>query len=146
MSIFAGFEPIVKENEPMARHTCIGWGAGSVFHHSGQRGRADRGGHPLPGELGAIYVLGGGANLLVSDDGSTGGHQAGRGVHPDPHRGERRSPPGRADMSKLTLRCVREGLAGMECLTGVPGSVGGAVKMNAGGNFGDIGTPSPGSG
>ena len=45
-----------------------------------------------------------------------------------------------ADMSKLTLRCVREGLAGMECLTGIPGSVGGSVRMNAGGAFGDIGS------
>jgi UDP-N-acetylmuramate dehydrogenase len=42
-------------------------------------------------------------------------------------------------MGKLVLRCVREGLAGLECLTGVPGSVGGCVRMNAGGAFGDIG-------
>ena len=27
----------------------------------------------------------------------------------------------------------------MECLTGIPGTIGGAVKMNAGGSFGDIG-------
>jgi UDP-N-acetylmuramate dehydrogenase len=34
---------------------------------------------------------------------------------------------------------VKKGLSGIEALTGIPGSIGGAVKMNAGGNFGDIG-------
>ncbi|MHC4707706.1 MAG: UDP-N-acetylmuramate dehydrogenase, partial [Planctomycetota bacterium] len=44
-----------------------------------------------------------------------------------------------AELGKLVLDCVRKGLSGLEALTGIPGSVGGAVKMNAGGNFGDIG-------
>jgi UDP-N-acetylmuramate dehydrogenase len=34
---------------------------------------------------------------------------------------------------------VQKGLSGLESLTGIPGSIGGAVRMNAGGNFGDIG-------
>ena len=41
--------------------------------------------------------------------------------------------------NKLVLECVRKGLGGLEALTGIPGSVGGGVKMNAGGTFGDIG-------
>jgi len=40
----------------------------------------------------------------------------------------------------LVLTCVQKGLSGIEALTGIPGSIGGAVKMNAGGNFGDIGS------
>ena len=44
-----------------------------------------------------------------------------------------------AELSKLVLTCVEKGLSGIEALTGIPGSVGGAVKMNAGGNFGDFG-------
>jgi len=44
-----------------------------------------------------------------------------------------------AELSKLVLTCVEKGLSGIEALTGIPGSVGGAVKMNAGGNFGDVG-------
>lgn len=88
-----------------------------------------------------IYVLGLGANLLVSDSGVNGAvfrldneffrHvkfegplvQAGAGV----------------DMQKLLLRTVREGLAGVECLAGIPGTLGGGIRMNAGGKFGDIG-------
>ena len=34
---------------------------------------------------------------------------------------------------------MQKGLSGIEALIGIPGSIGGAVKMNAGGNFGDIG-------
>jgi UDP-N-acetylmuramate dehydrogenase len=34
---------------------------------------------------------------------------------------------------------ARNGLSGIECLVGIPGSVGGAIRMNAGGASGDIG-------
>jgi UDP-N-acetylmuramate dehydrogenase len=88
-----------------------------------------------------IYVLGLGANLLVGDQGVNGAvfrfdaeHwrrvsyvknlcTAGAGV----------------DMQKLVLRTCRQRLAGLECLAGIPGTVGGGVRMNAGGKFGDIG-------
>ena len=43
------------------------------------------------------------------------------------------------DMQKLLLRTVRQGLAGIECLAGIPGTLGGGVRMNAGGKFGDVG-------
>ena len=42
-------------------------------------------------------------------------------------------------MQKLIVRTVREGLTGIECLAGIPGTVGGGIRMNAGGKFGDIG-------
>jgi UDP-N-acetylmuramate dehydrogenase len=44
------------------------------------------------------------------------------------------------ELSRLLLMCAKKGLSGLEPLTGIPGSVGGAVRMNSGGNFGDIGT------
>jgi len=43
-------------------------------------------------------------------------------------------------LSDLVFGCVEKGLAGAESLAGVPGSIGGAVRMNAGGKFGDIGS------
>src|SRR5439155_9980900 len=43
------------------------------------------------------------------------------------------------DMQKLILRACRQGLAGIECLAGIPGTIGGGIRMNAGGKFGDIG-------
>ena len=47
--------------------------------------------------------------------------------------------PAGADLSELVLESIRRGAGGIEVITGIPGSVGGAVKMNAGGHFGDIG-------
>jgi UDP-N-acetylmuramate dehydrogenase len=88
-----------------------------------------------------IFVLGGGANLLVGDAGVSGAVVKLGGEFTRTEIDERIVTAGAgADISRLTLRCVREGLAGMECLTGIPGSVGGSVKMNAGGAFGDIGS------
>ena len=88
-----------------------------------------------------VYVLGLGANLLVSDAGingavfrlsqpywnrmefTEGAVQVGAGV----------------DMQKLLIKCVRQGRSGLECLAGIPGTIGGGIRMNAGGKFGDLG-------
>ena len=88
-----------------------------------------------------LRVLGRGANLLVDDGGVKGAVirlQAGDFAKVDPTDSGVRAGAG-ADMGKLVLRCVREGRSGIEALTGIPGSVGGCVRMNAGGAFGDIG-------
>ncbi len=88
-----------------------------------------------------VYVLGSGANLLVADRGV-------RGVVvqlDDPCfkqikiEGTRVTSGAGYDLAKLVLDTARAGLAGLECLAGIPASVGGAVRMNAGGAFGCIG-------
>src|SRR5688572_3012714 len=88
-----------------------------------------------------IYVLGLGANLLVSDAGVNGAvfrldSEAFRRVK---FEGPTLDAGAGVDMQKLLLRTVREGLAGIECLAGIPGTLGGGIRMNAGGKFGDIG-------
>jgi len=103
-----------------------------------------------------VRVLGDGANLLVCDDGidgivlslehlgSTDEPSADdcESAHIDEHwQGEPvmlRVGAG-ANLPKLIVRCVREGLAGLEGLAGIPATIGGAVRMNAGGAFGEIG-------
>jgi UDP-N-acetylmuramate dehydrogenase len=88
-----------------------------------------------------MHVMGRGANLLVGDAGVKGAvlrMTEGEFKEVTLIDGGIRANAG-ADMTRLVLRCVREGLAGMECLAGIPGTVGGCVKMNAGGKFGDIG-------
>jgi UDP-N-acetylmuramate dehydrogenase len=45
-----------------------------------------------------------------------------------------------AELGDLVQQCARDGLSGVECLVGIPGSIGGAIRMNAGGRFGDIGS------
>ena len=143
MKLFAGLEQIVKTDEPLAPHTWMNLGGPASYfiepENTEQLAEATRrcreNGVP-------IYVLGGGANVLVDDAGVKGAvvHLS-RGEFGQfaLRQGGMRAGAG-ADMSKLVLHCVRAGLSGMECLTGIPGSVGGCVKMNAGGAFGDIGS------
>lgn len=89
----------------------------------------------------ALRVLGDGANLLV-DDGGVGelvvkfeGELAAWEI--DVAKGTVRVGAG-ANLSKLINETVRQGLAGLETLGGIPASVGGALVMNAGGKFGEI--------
>ena len=43
------------------------------------------------------------------------------------------------DLMQLVRRTARAGFSGLECLAGIPATLGGAVRMNAGGAFGQIG-------
>lgn len=142
MKLFDGLEEIVKHDVPLSSHTWFRIGGPARFFIQPRtldelrqvvlRCRQNE----IP-----MYVLGGGANLLVSDAGVRGAVIRLSGpefVQAQPIEGGLKVGAG-ADMGKLVLRCVREGHSGLECLTGVPGSVGGCVRMNAGGAFGDIG-------
>jgi UDP-N-acetylmuramate dehydrogenase len=88
-----------------------------------------------------LYVLGSGANLLVADEGV-----AGIVIKLDsPAFIEVRIESPRViaaagyDLPRLITRTAKAGLGGLEALAGIPASVGGAIRMNAGGAFGDIG-------
>ena len=86
-------------------------------------------------------VLGGGANVLIRDDGVDGvvvrlDDAVFQKVE---YQGERVIAAGGADLMRLTRECARRGLAGLECMAGIPGTVGGAIRMNAGGKHGAIG-------
>jgi len=139
---FSGLEPIVTENEPLAPHTWYKLGGPARWY---VRPRSLEELHEaatrcLESNI-PIYVLGLGANLLVSDEGVNGAvfrldHESWRRVDIE---GTRVHVGAGADIQRLVLRTVRAGLAGIECLAGIPGTVGGALKMNAGGKFGDIG-------
>jgi UDP-N-acetylmuramate dehydrogenase len=91
-----------------------------------------------------LRVLGEGANLLVADEGVGGvvahlDHPCFRECTLNRRGGVEavRAMAG-ADLPKLILDSARSGLAGLEGLAGIPASIGGAVRMNAGGAFGAI--------
>ena len=113
-----------------------------------------------------LRVLGKGANLLVRDgevagvvmalegpffqqvrysDGSLLGEStsdeasAGSDRAADPARPVTIHARGGVDLFKLVRQTARQGLSGLEHVAGIPASVGGAVRMNAGGAFGEIG-------
>ena len=90
----------------------------------------------------SLRILGDGANLLVHDEGVADtvvslSAEAFSTCHIDARTGIVRAGAG-ANLPKLIHATIREGLAGLEVLGGVPASIGGALVMNAGGAFGQI--------
>jgi len=88
-----------------------------------------------------IRLLGGGSNLLVRDEGVSGVvlrvcHDSFSQITIE---GTRAKAGAGALLSNLMSQTVKAGLAGMETLVGIPGTVGGALIGNAGGRGGDIG-------
>jgi len=142
MTLFAGLEQIVRAEVPLAEHTWlrIGGPAEYLVEPTSVEQLADVL-RRCRGEEVPVYVLGGGANLLVGDSGVRGAvvRLTGEAFTRATFGPEGLKAGGGANLSRLVLRSVREGFSGMECLTGIPGTVGGAVRMNAGGAFGDIG-------
>ncbi len=123
----------LRRDEPMARH--VSWRAG---------GRADR--FYVPADLAdlssylkrlpadePVLFLGLGSNLLVRDGGFRGTvislHSA--KLHPDMKDGRVYAEAGVA-APKVARFAATHGLAGAEFLAGIPGTVGGALAMNAG--------------
>ncbi len=88
-----------------------------------------------------VRILGGGSNVLVRDEGVSGavlqlvdesfGQIAIEGTTVRAGAG--------ALLSQLISQTVKAELAGLETLSGIPGTVGGALRGNAGGRAGDIG-------
>jgi len=86
----------------------------------------------------ALFVLGGGSNLLVSDAGFDGLvlRVTMRGIlaAPDPDKGGQaiyRAAAGE-DWDHCVEQTVRDSCAGIECLAGIPGTVGGTPVQNVG--------------
>jgi UDP-N-acetylmuramate dehydrogenase len=88
-----------------------------------------------------IRLLGGGSNLLIRDEGVSGAvvRLGGEGFSRIEVEGTRVKAGAGALLSSLISHAVKEGLAGLETLVGIPGTVGGALHGNAGGRSGDIG-------
>jgi UDP-N-acetylmuramate dehydrogenase len=82
-----------------------------------------------------VLVIGRGSNLLVADEGFAGLGVMLDGAYDDVELGPTAATAGGAvALPVLGRRAAAAGLAGLEFLVGIPGSVGGAVRMNAGGH------------
>ncbi|MCH2135456.1 MAG: UDP-N-acetylmuramate dehydrogenase [Phycisphaerales bacterium] len=92
-----------------------------------------------------VRILGGGANLLVDDEGVDGVvlrlDQACFRQEAFNRSGSVTAARigGGVDLFSLVTALARRGLSGFEHMAGIPGTVGGAVNMNAGGTGGDMG-------
>jgi UDP-N-acetylenolpyruvoylglucosamine reductase len=126
---------VIRRDEPLARHTTLRVG-GPADVYVEPASEADLAGvlkfcasRAVP-----FFMLGRGSNLLVRDGGV-------RGVviclaQPDFSRieivGERLHCGAGAKLKNVSVEAKRNNLSGVEFLEGIPGSVGGALRMNAG--------------
>ena len=86
-----------------------------------------------------VLVVGRGSNLLVSDAGFDGlVIRLGEGLSSIEVDGHVLTAGGSAALPVVARRSVAESLSGFEWAVGVPGSIGGAVRMNAGGHGSDM--------
>ncbi len=141
-ALFSGFEPIVREAEPLAPLTWFRLGGPAEFFAEPRSVE----------ELAAIVrrchetgvgvrVLGGGSNLLVRDDGVGGlvlRLSADVFNEISVEQGALTAAGG-AKLGHVISTAVSAGLAGLETLVGIPGTIGGALHGNAGSRGGDIG-------
>lgn len=143
MSWFDGLEEIIKQNEPLTRYNWFRLGGAAEFFIRPQSVQQLQDVTRRCSETGIpTRVLGLGANLLVNDDGVKGAvikldAPAFTEIRFD---GARCFCGAGVDMQTLVFQCQPRGKRGLECLAGIPGTVGGGARMNAGGRFGDIGT------
>lgn len=126
----------LEENKPLAPFTTFGIGGPARWFveasNEGQIGEATAWARAkkLP-----LFVLGGGSNLLVSDAGFDGLvlRVALRGVAVAASEGHAlyRAAAGE-DWDGFVQRTMDDGCAGLECLAGIPGTVGGTPVQNVG--------------
>lgn len=133
-------EDCVKTQEPMCKHTTFRIGGNADFFVTPDSVESvkkvveicDK--KQIP-----CYVIGNGSNLLVSDEGFRGvilqignqlsGYECLDGVW---------KVQAGAMLTKVANEMAKEGYTGMEFAVGIPGTVGGAVTMNAGAYGGEI--------
>ena len=138
----------VQANQPLARYTAFRIGGPAEVLVVADSAQALGQAVTLAWEHRVPYrVLGGGANVLVSDAGTCGlviVNRA-RGVALPTSRQQGtpteafsvRTESG-ASLSTVARRCVSRGMAGLEWAVSIPGTVGGAVVGNAGAWGGDV--------
>ena len=122
------------ENEPMSRHTTFRTGGTAdliLLPSSPAELRETLA--ALRGEGVKPFILGNGSNLLVSDKGIRGVVvKLGEGLDKITADGETVTCGAGALLTRLCVFAAEHSLSGAEALYGIPGSVGGAVYMNAG--------------
>jgi UDP-N-acetylmuramate dehydrogenase len=142
MASLSGFEKIIRTDEPLAPHTWFQLGGPAEYF--AEPGNVD--------ELAALVrrchdeeiplrLLGGGSNILVRDTGVKGVvlHLSKPAFGEVRVEGQTITAGGGAKLGHIISTAVREGLAGLETLVGIPGTLGGALHGNAGGHGGDVG-------
>jgi UDP-N-acetylmuramate dehydrogenase len=124
------------QNAPLAPLTTLGvGGAAAWLLNAGSIGDVRRAHEWSVSKSVPLFVVGGGSNLVVADEGFRGLvlRIAIRGRAYAPHGAETRVTLGAGEpWDEAVAECVGRGLAGLECLSGIPGTVGGTPVQNVG--------------
>ena len=140
---------ILKENEPLAPLTTLGvggparWFAEAEIEAQIAEAAAWARGRGVP-----LFVLGGGSNLLVSDAGFDGlvlqvrlrGVSGVSAFRRDAEGIQIFRVSAGEDWDKFVARAVVNHCAGIECLAGIPGTVGGTPVQNVGAYGQEVGS------
>ena len=124
----------VRINEPMKNHTTFKIGGPAQYYVTPESVTQIQEVVSLCRDMNIpLHVIGNGSNILVGDDGVDGVVLALFNTFSD-YEIKDNMITAQAGMSliKLAVIALREGLTGLEFASGIPGSVGGAVYMNAG--------------
>ncbi|WP_137742799.1 UDP-N-acetylmuramate dehydrogenase [Robertmurraya siralis] len=130
----------VKENEPLANHTTLKIGGpADCFVEPSSIENLQKTMEVISDYQVNWRAIGRGSNLLVSDQGIEGVViKLGTGINDLQLDGTQITVGGGYSLVALATQISRKGLSGLEFASGIPGSVGGAVYMNAGAHGSDI--------
>lgn len=130
----------IKKHEPLANHTTIKIGGPADLFIEPDSIDNLKTTLKLIGKYQLGWrAIGRGSNLLVSDDGIEGVViKLGSGLDHMDVNGTVLTVGAGYSLVSLAMKISRQGLSGLEFASGIPGSVGGAVYMNAGAHGSDI--------
>jgi len=142
MAFTTGLENCVRQNVPLAPYTWFRLGGPAQYFAEPS----------TPEQLQAVVkrakaeglqarVLGGGSNLLIREAGVSGVviRLAAPCFEQIAIDGTKLTAGAGAKLGYAVTQSVTEGLGGLEALIGIPGTIGGALRMNSGSRSGDIG-------
>jgi UDP-N-acetylmuramate dehydrogenase len=145
----ANFKGEIKRHEPLSRHTSFGIGGpADILAYPSDRNDLIALLSSIKKQGVSYVVIGGGTNLLVRDGGFRGVVICLQRLGTIRIEREYRSVGGTfsvvyveagALLPKLLGFAMEQGLTGLEFAAGIPGTVGGAICMNAGTAAGEIG-------
>ncbi|HID95456.1 MAG TPA: UDP-N-acetylmuramate dehydrogenase [Candidatus Latescibacteria bacterium] len=130
----------VRFNEPLSRHTSFGIGGPcDAFIYPADLEDLQKVLALCKEQEVPVFVIGNGTNLLVGDGGIRGAVlKLSQACFQIESSGELVSVGAGVGLARFLWWCARQGLGGMEFASGIPGSVGGAIRGNAGTLKGEI--------
>ena len=134
LTLSAEFSARVRRDEPLSRHTSwhVG-GPAEVFFNPRDRAELAAFLGAVPAEV-AIHFIGLGSNLLVRDGGLKGIVISTHGTLDALERLDDTTVRAEAGVAcaRIARACIKWGLGPAEFFAGIPGTLGGALAMNAG--------------